>query len=300
VIATLMAQIGESVSRRSFQKGSVYLNAAKTMWLITSLYAKGMAYKTIRNVWGVISMIWAAALAQKYVDVVLPKPKLPRNPRRHPRCFTMDEVAKIIGASEREHRLFFWLLAETGIREGEIAGLRLIDIGDERITVNQSVWHGDDQTPKTDNSVRTLACSFQLVMQLSEQAARQEAKGHKYLFSASTRAPWDLDVYRQRKLKPLLKSLDIQQGGFHAFRHFNVALLDSIRSPLKVIKERLGHLSTGVFTIDIYGGRPEWSGNVEVACNAGLEIEQALENQLNSCLTPVSGLALQSAVSASA
>ena len=201
--------------------------------------AKGMAPKTIRNVWGVISMIWAAALAQKYVDALLPKPTLPRNLRKHSRCFTMDEVAKIIGASEGEHRLFFWLLAETGIRAGEIAGLRLIDIDGDRITINQSVWHGDDQTPKTDNSVRTIACSPQLVMQLSEQAARQRAKGHKYLFSASTGAPWDLDVYRQRKLKPLLKSLDIKPGGFHAF-HFNVALLDSLCCPLKVNQGTLG------------------------------------------------------------
>ena len=87
-------------------------------------------------------------------------------------------------------------------------------------------------------------------------------------------------MYRQRKLKPLLKSLDIKPGGFHAFRHFNVALLDSLCCPLKVIKERLGHLSTGVFTIDVYGGKPDWKGNVEAARKAALEIEQGIENAL--------------------
>ena len=42
-------------------------------------------------------------------------------------------------------------------------------------------------------------------------------------------------------IRKLLKSLEIQQAGFHAFRHFNVSLLDSLRVPLKVIQERVGH-----------------------------------------------------------
>jgi integrase len=128
---------------------------------------------------------------------------------------------------------------------------------------------------------------------LEEQTARQKAKGHKYLFSASTGAPWDLDVYRQRKLTPLLKSLDIKQGGFHAFRHFNVGLLAKLGVPLTTIKERLGHAFTGSFTLDVYGGKPEWSGNVEAARRVGLEIEQAVESVLDRCLTAISGSALQ-------
>src|ERR1700730_3560257 len=51
----------------------------------------------------------------------------------------------------------------------------------------------------------------------------------------------------------LLKSLGIRQAGFHAFRHFNVALLDSLCVPLKVIQERAGHALTGSFTLDVYG-----------------------------------------------
>ena len=97
------------------------IGAGDVQKIVSGMVAKRIAPKTIPNVWGVISMIWAAALAQKYVDAAVPKPKLPRSPRRNLRCFTMDEVAKIINASEGEHRLFSWLLGETGIRAGEIA-----------------------------------------------------------------------------------------------------------------------------------------------------------------------------------
>jgi hypothetical protein len=65
------------------------------------------------------------------------------------------------------------------------------------------------------------------------------------------------------------QSLGIPQAGFHAFRHFNVSLLDALNTPLKVIQERAGHALTGSFTLDVYGGKPEWIRNVEAAHKAG-------------------------------
>jgi hypothetical protein len=75
--------------------------------------------------------------------------------------------------------------------------------------------------------------------------------------------------------------------GFHAFRHFNVSLLDALRVPLKTIQERAGHALTGVFTLDVYGGSPEWERNIEAGRLAGSEIEKAvskLENERSSAL----------------
>jgi integrase len=252
------------------------IDAGDIQKIISAMDSEGFDPKTIRNLWGIISLIWAAALAQKYVDSALPKPKLPRKLKKRPKFFTLIEVAKIIMASQGEQKVFYWLAAETGLRAGELAGLRLIDIADERLTVNQSVWHGKTQDPKTDNAVRTLALSPQLITLLWEQIARQKTKEHEFLFSASTGAPWDMNVFRRRKMRMLLKSLGIRQAGFHAFRHLNVALLDSLCVPLKVIQERAGHALTGSFTLDVYGGKPEWMGNVEAARKAGLAIEQSV------------------------
>jgi integrase len=252
------------------------IDAGDIQKIISAMDSEGLDPKTIRNLWGIVSLIWAAALSQKYVDSALPKPKLPRKLKKRPKFFTLSEVAKIVAASPGEQKVFYWLAAETGLRAGELAGLRLIDIADEHLTVNQSVWHGKTQDPKTDNAVRTLALSPQLITLLWEQIARQKAKQHEFLFSASTGAPWDMNVFRRRKMRMLLKSLGIRQAGFHAFRHFNVALLDSLCVPLKVIQERAGHALTGSFTLDVYGGKPEWVGNVEAARKAGLAIEQSV------------------------
>lgn len=123
------------------------IDAGDIQRLVSEMDSEGLDPKTIRNLWGIVSLIWNAALAQKYVDSLLPKPKLPRRAKKTPKFFTLSKVAKIVVASQGEQKVFYWLAAETGLRAGELAGLRLIDIADERLTVNQSVWHGEAQDP---------------------------------------------------------------------------------------------------------------------------------------------------------
>jgi integrase len=120
------------------------IDAGDIQRFIAAGTAEGLDPKTIRNHWGTASLIWNAALAQRYVDALIPKPKLPRRAKKKAKFFTFTEVAKIIAASEAENRVFYWLAAETGLRGGELAGLKLSDIDGERVIVNRSVWHGKE------------------------------------------------------------------------------------------------------------------------------------------------------------
>ena len=202
------------------------IGAGDVQRLVTSMNAKGMAPKTIRNVWGVISMIWAAALAQKYVDAVLPKPKLPRNPKKNLRCFTIDEVARIIGASEGEHRLFFWLLAESGIRAGEIAGLRLIDIGDEayhRQSIGLARRRSDSEDRQLGSHNRLFARTGHSVVGAGGTAEGEGPRAICSLLRLVRLGIWMCIVAQVDATAEISRP---QTGGLHALRHFNVALLD--------------------------------------------------------------------------
>lgn len=115
------------------------------------------------------------------------------------------------------------------------------------------------------------------------QAEYQRSKGHTLLFSASNGKPWDSSLLVKRKLRPLLLALEIPQAGLHAFRHFNASLLSSLRTPLKMIQERLGHASAGSLTLDVYV-HSEWSQNVEAAQLARQTIEKAVNSvSLTAC-----------------
>ena len=56
----------------------------------------------------------------------------------------------------RALRTFYWLAVETGMRAGELCGLRVNDFDLERglVSVRQSVWRGKFQSPKSENAVR--------------------------------------------------------------------------------------------------------------------------------------------------
>jgi len=208
---------------------------------------------------------------------MIPRPKLPRSSKKRPRYFRLNDVAQIIAASTDDERVFYWLAAETGLRAGELAALMLSDVNPDSVTVNQAVWNGKISTPKTQNALRTIAVSPQLAKLLAEQIERQKQKAHQFLFSSSTGTPWDMNLFRKRKMVPLLTSLEIEQAGFHAFRHFNASLLDSLRVPLKTIQERLGHALSGSLTLDVYT-HAEWPENVEGARLAGDQIEKAVDS----------------------
>ena len=150
------------------------IDAGDVQRLISRLTREGREPKTIRNLWGTISLIWRAALAQRFVDSTLPKPKLPRAVKKRPRFFKLADVGRIIASVQATQRCLYWLMAETGIRAGELSGLRIQDVALDTITIEQSVWGGKEQAPKTQNSVRKIAISSQLAELLWKQIGWQK------------------------------------------------------------------------------------------------------------------------------
>jgi integrase len=267
-LRTLKAEFGTKDMRT--------IDAGDIQRLISRLTREGKEPKTIRNLWGTISLIWRAALAQKFVDSILPKPKLPRTVKKRPRFFKLSDVGRIIASVQTTQRCLYWLMGETGIRAGELSGLRIQDVALDSITIEQSVWGGKEQAPKTQSAVRKIAISPQLAELLWKQIGWQKALGHSFLFSVSTGNPLDMNVERSRRLAPILEALKIEKAGYHAFRHFNVSMMDSLRVPLKSIQERIGHALTGSFTLNVYGHTLDWKSNEEAAKGLGEEIFKAV------------------------
>jgi integrase len=154
--------------------------------------------------------------------------------------------------------------------------LRIQDVALDSITVEQSVWGGEEQQPKTQNAVRKIAISTQLAELLWKQIGRQKAVGHSFLFTVGTGSPLDINIERSRRLAPLLETLELAKAGYHAFRHFNVSLMDALRVPLKTIQERIGHALTGSFTLDVYGHTLDWKANEDAAQGLGDELAKAV------------------------
>ena len=205
--------------------------------------------KTVRNVVATLRIMWNSARAWGYVahdpfdGLVMPKRGLVTT-----FTLSLDEIKRVIFSAGEPYKTFYCILAETGIRGGEICGLRICDLDLENAVINvrQSVWRGQIQTVKSRKGNRRFPISAELVESLRQFLRTWRPNPLGLLFATHSGTPWDHSLVRKRKFHPLLKKLQIQQCGFHAFRHGNATLLDQIGAPMAVRLNRLGHTETQI------------------------------------------------------
>jgi integrase len=210
--------------------------------------------KTARNLICTMRLVWNTARTWGYVvHDPFQGLRFLEAAKQNTYNFTVEESLAIIDAAQEQWKAFFWLLAETGMRPGELAGLKVdgIDWQAGTIRIEQSVWQGTLQTPKTSTAIRTFAISSNLVQRLRNYQRDHWMRNELGLMFASQRGnPLSMDNFRNRVLNPLLKQLGIDKKlkamgikrcGNYAFRHMNATVMDEIGTPLKTRQHRLGH-----------------------------------------------------------
>ena len=215
----------------------------------------GLSAKTAKNLFATMQMLCKSARTWGYIahdpvsGIVLP-----RRHRVASRFFSVEEALRILAAAPEPYHTFYWLALETGMRAGELCGVRARDFDFERglVSVKQSVWRGKFQSPKSENAVRCFTLSRALLDHVANCLKQWRPNERGLLFATRNGTPWDANLLVKRKLYPLLDSLGIERGGLHAFRHTNSTLMDHLGTPLKVRQQRLGHsdpsLTLGVYT----------------------------------------------------
>ena len=216
---------------------------AQTIQAMIARKANSVSPKSLRNLIVLLRMMWNQAKAWGYVQhdpfwgLVLPE-RQPLNER----CLTLEEMKALVLAATEPYKTYYWILAETGIRAGEIGALTvsnlLLDQGAIRIA--QSTWHGKIQTVKSKKGNRICEISPFLVEHLRSYVNAWRPNGPGLLFATRNGTPWDTDTVRKRSLYPLLAKLKIERCGFHAFRHGNATVMDQEHVPIATRTNRLG------------------------------------------------------------
>jgi len=164
----------------------------------------------------------------------------------------------VIAAVPAEYRAMFVCVALTGVRLGELLALkwRHVDFENRVLQIQQSLWGGEVQTPKTQASIRTICYGEALAAALTE---RMQVSTHigleDFIFSKSNGESLHPDIVRRDVLYPVLDRLGIDRGhrssGFHAFRHAAASLINARTGDLKLAQKLLGH-STLSMTANVY------------------------------------------------
>lgn len=165
------------------------------------------------------------------------------------------------------HRLApaYVLAAHTGMRRGEVLGLRWqdVDLSNARISVRQAVvavaYQLRISDVKTDTARRTIDIDDPVVAELSAWRKRQAEerllvgpafKDHGLVFARPDGRHIHPESF-SRTFDRVVARSELPVIRLHDLRHTHASLLLRAGVPVKVVSERLGHASPG-FTLNVY------------------------------------------------
>ena len=190
----------------------------------------------------------------------------PRAAETEMQVWTPAEVQSFLAAVDKDRLRAMWrLFLVTGMRRGEIAGLRWIDVdlATGRIAVRHTRVLVYDRAqvsqPKTPRSRRVIALDAATVEALTRHRQRQDEERLEfgdawndtgYVFTREDGDPLDPDRI-SHLFGVAAASAGVPRIRLHDLRHTAASLAMATGVHPKVVSERLGHASVA-FTLDVY------------------------------------------------
>lgn len=231
---------------------------------VSNLENAELAYNTIKNIYRLLSSIMKCAFEEGLI-VKNPcrKIKIQRIETSKQRVLSHHEQELVRCAALRSNNLSTILSMYTGLRLGEVCGLKWSDIDwqERTITVKRTVQRVSQNaadshspktilmtgTPKSLHSHRVVPVPDFLLALL-----RKQFKGkmeHYYIFSDSPIAVDPRTV--QRRFERLIGQIGVEDAHFHTLRHTFATRLLELGVDVKTVSDLLGHKSAKT-TLDYY------------------------------------------------
>jgi integrase len=224
---------------------------------------KRLSDSTIRNILNPVRSCMATALHEGLIrsnpaaGAALPHRPKPEDDREEElRPLGRTELATFLSLLPSRYRLFFRLLASTGLRISEAVALRWrdarLDGSQPELKVRRAYVKGRMGLPKTRYSRREVPLDHELVTELRAHRARSKwPEDDDLIFPSSVGRPMDQGNLRSRVLRPIAEEAGVPWIGFHTFRRTCASLLFQRGANLVQVQRWLGHHSAA-FTLATY------------------------------------------------
>jgi integrase len=174
-----------------------------------------------------------------------------------PTRLNVKQLCLLLGALPARERLMVLLDFGTGLRRGELSGVRWEDVNFEEkvLTPMRSIVQQHIGDVKTEASKKQIPLDEELVAELL--AWRREtpyAGDGDYVFASTKmkgKQPYWMSRIMQHHIKPVAANLGIPLKGWHTLRHSYTTLLRQNGSNPKVVQDLLRHASYGI-TMNVY------------------------------------------------
>nr|ART36995.1 D337 [uncultured bacterium] len=205
---------------------------------------KPLAPASVNHVLKLLRAILSEAASRYgFVDPAA-KVKRVKIPRSDIQPFSLDEVKGIVGHCRPDYRPYLTTRFFTGMRSGEVHGLKWsrVDFERRQILVRETYGHGRVEYTKNDGSQREIAMSSIVYAALREQ---QKATGdHEYVFCNREGEPLDEGNVTKRVWYPLLAVLGLDRRRPYETRHTCATLWLAAGEAPEWIARQLGHTNT--------------------------------------------------------
>lgn len=199
--------------------------------------------------------IFRLALAEGYVDRD-PTPALftPKEAARSSsRVMSKEEVERYVKVLHPRERVIALLALFVGLRPDEILALQRRHVSSDcnRARIEQRLYHGDIDTPKTHNSTRIVAIPPKTARGLKEWMELVRDEREAWIFaSENPETPIRRDNLWARHIKPRLDTVGLEWATFQVLRRTHASLGHDAGIDPKVAADQRGH-AIGV-AIDFY------------------------------------------------
>lgn len=207
--------------------------------------AKGLSAKRINGILAPLrQMLAEAAEVHGFTSpAVNIKPLRVRKTDVQP--FTLAEVQTLVNRVRADYRSYFITRFFTGMRTGEVHGLKwkYVDFERRLILVRETFVLGEDEYTKTDSSQRDIQIS-QVVFEALRQQHAATAKISEYVFCNRAGEPLDNKNFSDRVWYPLLRHLGLAARRPYQMRHTAATLWLASGEAPEWIARQLGHANT--------------------------------------------------------
>jgi len=236
------------------------------------LKEKDLSQRTKKHIFRILASTMSSGRKYGIQDNIMEGIEAPRVERHEIEYWTLEEMHTFLSWLRSEnHSIPFYIALSTGMRKGEVLGLRWsrVDFDNKTIAVTHQlkqkmgkkedkVWVLSPQL-KTITSHRTIKIDDETIELLKEHKKKQERDrlecGPDYIDKDMVCAISTGDYMRPTYLRTVFNRTIGRSGvkkiSFHGLRHTHATLLLTDGVHPKVVQERLGHASIHV-TLDTY------------------------------------------------
>ena len=197
---------------------------------------------------------------------------IPKEAKVEPtRAMTGKEVEQYVAALDLRERVIAHLAIFAGMRPGEILGLQRRHLGSDchKALIEQRIYRGDIDTPKTTSSRRTAAIPPKTASLLKEWVELMGTKLEAWVFASENPAkPMWRDNVWYRHMKPKLEPIGLGWANFQALRRTHASLGHEAGIDPKVSADQRGHgigVALDVYTKAAFAKRAEAAERLENA-----------------------------------